>query len=219
MRCLVMSLAAVAMAVVLAEGPAVADTAISLTNPSFEGTSGWPKITDGFDDATYDVIGWSNGGSNYSDAGIDWTLGGLGAHSGGWSAYLCSTDSSVKQDTNYTIAAGDTFTLTFWSACTQSGGYLNASLYYQTESGRVNLATKSATAPTWTEFTLTGQASDAAVGKVLGVEFSGNTSDARAWPLLDDVAISVHTVPEPSSVMLTAASAIGLLAYAWRKRQ
>lgn len=195
----------------------MADT-IDLVNPSFEGTGGWPKIGSGFDDAAHDVAGWANGGSSYSDTGIDWTLGGLGSHSGGWSAYFQSGDGSAKQDTAYTIAAGDTFNLTFWSACTQSG-YLQADLYYEAGAGRVSFATMNAAQPTWTQFTLTGQSPAEAIGHMVGVEFVGKATSGKAWPLLDDVGLSVQSVPEPSSMLVVVSAMIGLLAYAWRRRK
>lgn len=197
--------------------PLVADT-IELTNPSFEGTNGWPKIADGFDDPSHDVAGWSNGGWSYADTGIDWVLGGVGPHNGGWAAYFRSGDGSAKQDTSHIVAAGDTFVLTFWSACTQSG-YLQAELYYETGSGRHSFASITASSPTWSQFTLNAQAPTEAVGSVVGIELFGRATSGTAWPLADDVSLSYSAVPEPSGIVIVVSALLGLLAYAWRRKR
>ena len=210
----VTALAVIASRMLLGTAATAAPVAIPLVNPSFEGTSGWPKISFGFDDATYNVVGWNNGGSVYTDTGIDWTLGGLGPHTGGWAGYFKSGDSSAIQTTSYVIATGDTFDLTFWSACTQSG-YLQANLYYLDGSSRIPFASKTASAPTWSLFTLNAQAPAAAVGQVLGIEFVGYATSGTAWPVVDDVSLSV---PEPAAIMLLATGLVGLLPGVRRQR-
>jgi len=203
---------------------AQASAAVTLTNLGFEDPSAG-KIT-GFD-ATTDVPGWSDVTSTVNDSGVE----SAAAHSGSYQAFFmgrgATNDRGVYQMTGHMIALGDVITVGYWAkniwagsemtvvvfadspdvganelgwATTDAGGSKSASLTWNT--------TVSALNGTWQYYELQLTADATHAGQQLGVHFA-NTSGG--WTALDDVSLSVVSVPEPSAALLGGLGMLGLL--------
>ena len=155
-----------------------------------------------------------------TDSGIEAIGAGLGAYEGSYYAYLkgpnpwSAADGPVWQLSGHTIAAGESYTLSFQAGADYivdwqvpgGTGQLDGSLYYDDAGTRVILNTVTVTGltngyqgGTWLSGSLTISADDyaASIGKNIGVQFQ-NTYNG--WAGLD--AVSLNVVPEPATLAI-----------------
>ena len=194
---------------------------ITLVNPGFEQPA-TGKIATGFDAAgANDVPGWFNAGAVYSDSGVE-----AGGHSGGWRAFLRSSDDAIFQTTGYNAAAEERLTLNYWASSTWQSTGLTAGLFYLDTAGQrqelasavANLGAGSGSTP-FAEYTLSYDipAGSPAIGRPVGVFFDNTTTRTDAWAGLDDVALTVSMVPEPGALTMIGLLSIPLLRRRRRK--
>lgn len=116
------------------------------------------------------------------------------------------------------LVAGQTYQLSFLATWVDGGsGTLTAGVSWgpkNTQGAYTNEYTETfVPTKTWQQYSVLFNATAADVGQSFQPEFLGSNTTRFG---IDSV--SVHTVPEPSAVMLGVAGILGLLAYAWRKR-
>ena len=123
--------------------------------------------------------------------------------------------------TDHTIADGDEFTLTFFMSTTFGTSTLDYSLIYGDTTQVISTAQVARDQNdaggndqrnTFLEVTLTGTADSSMAGQKVGIMYQGVTN----FSVVDDVSLSVDTVPEPSS---TALLGLGGLALILRRRK
>lgn len=200
---------------VIASTLAVAATACaqpitSFVNLDFDagGVSG-PFL--GFDaPAAPEIIGWNNH-LGIVDAGVE----GLGAWWGPYQdkAAFINGGGSAYNLSDYTIQAGDAFSISFYAQCWQwqGVGQWTATLFYDNPANVIGsyVTPNLADHTQWTLYsTPTPIAATAgSVGGKLGVLMA---STGAAISQVDEIVISV--VPEPTAISLVAVAGLGLLA-------
>jgi hypothetical protein len=145
----------------------------------------------------------------------------------GWGSGL------IYQDLAATFEAGKTYTLTaafalFSHEPDAPGSTLEMRLHYRIEEDPNQAPAAATTTVLWddlskTEFrdfsaSITVNAGDSMVGRPMGISMWGGGNGPGADFAVDNVRLTVTSVPEPSVVALALSGMIGLLAYAWRKR-
>jgi len=160
-------------------------TPVEIENPSFElpGTSKQTNFTN--------VPGWSTD-AVAEDSGVET---GYTPTDGTWTAYLrgATTDPSIWQLTDHTIARGDVFELTVDARNTYQATTLRMTLYYDDNGSRIVAATQDATiTDTMTAYTLAFDSTTvpASAGHKIGVEF-GNVTGSGTWLGLDLVRLEL----------------------------
>ncbi len=145
----------------------------------------------------------------------------------------------LLQGTSHTIAAGETYSLSYYAAPRAQVYVDNPTAYMVDIVGHIydvttntSLAslttTREAMAANWQgaanpeswlhqTLTFTVPEESAAIGHVLGVVFTPTSGSSWACQSCLD-SVSLTLVPEPSAIVLLGMSVAGLLAYAWRKR-
>ena len=162
------------------------------------------------------VLGWTASGNNANNSGTDAYL----FPGNDLSAVLHSDDDGVYQTTGYTIAAGDTFTVSFDAANVQASD-LNIILYYVDDlDDRIPLVTEVRTPVpfAWAAFSFDySLIVPAAVGRTLGIEFDNQTVGSTQV-YFDNIDLSVTAIPEPASIAMFAVAAGALLLVRRRTR-
>jgi hypothetical protein len=180
----------------------------SFTNLDFDsgGVSG-PFL--GFDaPAAPEIIGWNNH-TGIVDAGVE----GPGAW---WNPYqdkaaFINPGGSAYNLSDYTIQAGDKFSIEFYAQCWNWAGVgeWTATLFYGSPANSIGsyVVSPLANHGNWTLYTSTSiAATPESVGGKLGILMA---STGQSFAQMDEVVISV--VPEPTAISLAAVAGLGLL--------
>jgi hypothetical protein len=201
------NLALIASAFVAAATASAQNISSSFVNLDFD--SGGTHIASGFDAPGADIIGWNNQ-AGILDAGVE----GVGAWWGPYDfqAAFINGGGSAYNLSDYTIQAGDEFSIQFYAQCWQwlGVGQWTATLFYDNPANVIGSYVTPDLAPhtQWTLYsTPTPIAATAgSVGGKLGILMA---STGGAIAQFDEVAISV--VPEPTTISLMALAGFGLL--------
>jgi hypothetical protein len=148
--------------------------------------------------------------------------------------YSATRSTSVSQDLSAVFEAGKSYTLTVGIANRSdvpgnSGDQMDVRLFWRSLDGSAYGVLGTATA-TKSELSTTAlkdysvvvptlQNGNAAIGNTIGIWLQTTTASASSSWSIDKVRLDAASVPEPCGLYLLANSAIGLLAYAWRKRR
>jgi hypothetical protein len=151
------------------------------------------------------VPGWHSD-QPASDSGVET---GWYPTDGDWTGFIMDSDPTVWNLTNYTIAAGDEFTLKVDAQNNFGADTFRASLYYDDPCGRVEVATQdypisAAGEGAKEEMTLSFSALDvpASVGHKIGIEFDNATSGG-SWLGMDNVRLDVIPAVRATNVYPT----------------
>jgi hypothetical protein len=176
----------------------------------------WGSLTAGSDS---DSGAENNGGSNSVNSGIAGSF-----YQPGGGAFNLVTD--------YTIQAGDQFTLTYYQRNTYSPNGNNdpetVTLFSQANpiaatysyspistlaTQNVSLTPSGASLPAYTQYTLTYTATGADAGKDIGLTIQNNANPAtdNSYTVADDFNLTVTSVPEPASLSAIGLASLGLL--------
>jgi hypothetical protein len=219
-----------AFVVVLFASAASADwTPIAIIDPSFEATD-----APDWDDRVAPAWGTAHAADPRSD-GFDGTDGddanALGVLPNGGQVGLLESFPArganylyvATQTTGHTIAAGEQYQLGFYYGAHKdtsvTWGAVIASLL--DGSGNVIGTQTFSTAPTPGTFLSATMTATATAGNsgMVGIRLETATpSSGYYWDPIDSVSLSYRAVPEPGTLALLAAGLLGLVAYAWRKR-
>jgi len=197
---------------------------ITLENADFE-LPNTGKISTGF----AAVPGWNNTGTSaYVNSGVDKSSTKYGSDTSYIGFFYKTDGAGAVQMTSHVIAENETFTVTysnmngFNSGVTAGITQGKCVLYYLSDVGAmvalgfVQTDRDTAYADTyWSPVTLTVDATAAAVGKTLGVQFRAT----NGWTFVDDVSLTYQTVPEPGSLAVLIAGVLGLGTCGWRRKR
>lgn len=203
------SLAALAAALALAV-TANAQPITTFTNIDFDlGVQNFPN---GFDNPSADIPGWQNY-TPIVDSGVEGPGAWWGTYQG-HAAFMKAGEGAFNLS-DYTIQAGDTFSIEFYAKSWWVPGAWTVSLFYDNPANIIG----SYTTPTlvswnWNLYSTPTPiaATVASQGGKLGVIFLSSGAD---FAQVDEITISL--VPEPTSLSLMAVAGLGLLAS--RRRQ
>lgn len=205
--------AAIAAALSLATS---ANAQLITSFPNLDFDSGGTHIASGFDNPGADIIGWTNY-AGIADAGVE----GPGAWWGPYDfqAAFINGGGSAFNLSDYTIQAGDAFSLSFLARSWQwtgANGQWTATLFFDNPANVIGSYTTPGELPEhwqpWATYTSgTIAATPASVGGKLGILMS-NTGTRIA--LVDEIVVSV---PEPTAISLVAVASLGMLALRRRK--
>lgn len=176
--------------------------AIVVENNSFE-QPGTDKQTN-----WENVPGWSSD-TVAADSGVET---GYGPTDGDWTAFMMGGDPSTWQLTDHTIAAGEIYELSLDAHVTWLGVDFQMDLYYDDAGTRVQAATRTVTlGDDMAAYSLTFNADDvaASIGNKIGIELNNVTATEGSWLGMDNVSLTV--VPEPMTIALLSAGALGLV--------
>lgn len=202
-----LGLSALALMAVATAANAAAIT--SFTNLNFDaGVVNVGGHFDGFDDPVCEIAGWTNKGNaaSLADSGVEasgaWWLSG---YPNGNAAFMQSGDGAFNLS-NYTIQAGDKFTVDFsaWGWTWQGNCQWTVTLFSGTAANVLGTYTTGNLTGGPTEYNNTATpiaATDASVGGKLGVLFE-STGASGTHACLDTVTVA--SVPEPASLGVLA---------------
>lgn len=145
--------------------------------------------------------------ASWTEVGTASANTGVYTNGGDRTAYI-EPGGAIRNMTSYTVAAGDTFTFSFDNERANRG---SASMQLVYDDGGVITAIPTALISGSPVNTLSGsftvQSGDAWIGKTIGVGLftSGN------YPEVDNVTLSVQSVPEASAMGLVAMGLLGLI--------
>jgi PEP-CTERM motif len=164
-------------------------------------------------------------GANDTDSGAQ--VGGNCVYQGSNGSYYKEGEGAFNLVTDYTIAAGDLFTLTYYTYNTFPGGSTipqSVWLFSQANpSGASYSYTPVATLATdsenlvngnsWTEYSLTYTATGAVAGNDIGVAIQNNSTGSSDYTAADNFTLTVTpaAVPEPSTYALIGAGIVGFV--------
>jgi hypothetical protein len=218
------------MAIMLSVGAASAGWApVTLVDPSFEATDApdWDDVVapawgtahaadprndgfDGTDDNNANTLGvLPNGGQvgllqNYPERGASYL-------------YVAT------QTTGHAIAAGDQYTLDFYYGKHKDSSVTWGPVVASLVDGNGNVigseTFSAAPAPgAFLSASVTATATSGHSG-LLGIRLETATpGSGYYWDAIDSVSLSVQSVPEPNTIAMLVMGALGLTAYAWKKR-
>ncbi len=209
------------LAATILAASSVQAASVTLTNGDFEATT--QNNFGGFDSAP-DIPGWSNYGT-VSDGGVE-LAGWWGTYNNGRSAFIASAGGNGAYNlSDYTIQAGDVFTLSFvgksWGAASQ----IKYTLFFDapgtpiSPTNVISTFTQNVTGSPYQTYTFDSIVATAgSVGGKLGVIIEKPTGqDAIAW---DDVTLSVTSaIPEPSTYGIAAGGLALVGAMGFRRRR
>ncbi len=169
----------------------------------------------GFDNPNCEIIGWNNN-AGLNDAGVE----GPGAW---WNPYqinsaFMNNGGSAYNLSDYTIQAGDNFSIDFQAKCWWGDGLWTVSLFYDNPANVIGSYTTPGTTVThwdWSQYSTTAPivATGASVGGKLGILIA---STGPAIACIDEIAVTT-VVPEPTTLSLMAVAGLGLLLQRRRK--
>jgi hypothetical protein len=205
---------------------------ITVLNNSFES----PATAD----YTYSIDNWNTASSNYGvlkNAGLHGNL--MANCDGNQFAFMPMWDLTggtheMWQDLPSTFEAGKKYTLTVGvgarsDEAAMTGMDLQLRLFYRPAPGSSEALGVAETSVLWdnvsnssfTDYmaTATVAAGNACVGKTMGIHLKSNGLVNGADWSLDNVRLTVESVPEPECIVMLASMIVSLMAYAWRKRK
>lgn len=209
-----------AIAVALAVGTSAQAQNISSYFVNLDFDAGGTHIASGFDNPAADIIGWNNYGG-IVDAGVE----GPGAWWGPYEfqAAFMNGGAAAFNLGNYTIQAGDAFSVSFMAQSWQwtgTNGQWTATLFYDNPANVIGSYTTPGQLPEnwqpWASYTsdLPIIATPESIGGKLGIIMS-NTGTRIA--LIDEISVSIVPVPEPTTISLMALAGAGLFLHRRRK--
>jgi hypothetical protein len=162
-------------------------------------------------------------GASDTDSGAQ--VGGNCVYQGSNGSYYKEGEGAFNLVTDYTIAAGDLFSLTYYAYNTYPNGSTipqSVWLFSQANpSGAAYSYAPMATLATdaenlvngnpWTEYTLTYTATLADAGNDIGVAIQNNSTGSSDYTAADDFTLTVTPVPEPSAYALIGAGLVGFV--------
>ncbi len=208
---------AASLAVLAAAAPAGAAVLIDATtrNGSFES----PDVSDGdakkgFDMPGKDLDSWANtnttwlgaSGATYNDVGVDFNAS--GAHSGSQFAFFHGGEGGAYNLTTYVIQTGDQFSLTWWGRADTIGMRLFSSTDNSYGTAATLAEISQAQPGPYTQYSLNYTAVAEDVGKTIGVSIF---NPLIGYSNVDDVVLTVTTIPEPSACISLAMGSAALL--------
>lgn len=202
------SLAAVASALAVVATANAQNISSYFVNLDFD--SGGTHVASGFDNPGADIIGWSNH-AGIVDAGVE----GPGAWWGplDFQAAFINGGGSAFNLSDYTIQAGDAFSISFMAQSWQwtgANGQWTATLFYDNPANVIGSYVTPGQLPEnwqpWASYTsdVPILATPESIGGKLGVLMS-NTGSRIA--LMDEIVVSI---PEPTAMSLLAIAGLGL---------
>jgi len=167
-----------------------------------------------FDNPASDVPGWINANPVMIDSGVEGPAAWWPHDNGNWAAFMRPTDAAYNLS-DYTIQAGDSFSIDFKAGCWWDDGLWTATLFYDSPANVIGTyTTPGTTVPHWSyaEYSnLTPIAATAeSVGHQLGILFM-NTAPGTGNAALTELTVSVVPVPEPATMSLMAVAGLGML--------
>lgn len=205
------NLALIAVALALA-GTAQAQPITTFTNIDFDlGVQHFPT---GFDNPSADIPGWQNN-TPITDSGVEGPAAWWGTYQD-HAAFMKSGNGAFNLS-DYTIQAGDKFSIEFYAKSWWDAGAWTVSLFYDTPANVIGTYTTPALVP-WTYNLYSTPtpiaATVASEGGKLGVIFL-SSGPSVSFAIVDEVTVSL--VPEPTTLSLVAVAGLGLLASRRRK--
>ncbi len=180
----------------------------SFTNLDFD--SGGTHIASGFDASGADIIGWNNNAGIF-DAGVEGPSAWWGPYD--FQAAFINAGGSAYNLSDYTIQAGDSFSISFMARSWQwtgANGQWTATLFYDNPANVIGSYTTPGQLPEqwqpWSLYTSDTaiSATPASVGGKLGILMS-NTGTRIAQ--VDEIVVSV---PEPATLSLMVVAGLGM---------
>jgi hypothetical protein len=179
----------------------------TFTNLDFD--AGVQNFPNGFDNPAADIPGWQNH-TAITDSGVEGPGAWWGTYQG-HAAFMKAGEGAFNLS-DYTIQAGDVFSIEFYGKCWWDPGAWTVSLFYDNPANVIG----SYTTPTlanwnWNLYSTSIAATPASAGGKLGVIF---LSSGASFAQVDEITI---VVPEPTSMSLMAVAGLGLLLKRRRK--
>jgi hypothetical protein len=159
---------------------------------------------------SFEVLGWNGYGTLMAD----------GNATSGWNCYQASYDPKVWTGSLGTIAANTDYTVGMDAKYLQGN-----SLFVSLNANDVGVDPRVITLTgDWSHYSTTFTAAQlqSYVGQSMNLVVGGGNTNLGDWPAqmrIDGVTLTAHPTPEPGTLALVVTGAIGLLAYAWRKRK